>query len=163
MCTTYNLDLYFAYIVHIKQSFPTIFFFQIRQSQNVNIASFKGQLIQKFGHFSMFSVKNLRYLSCLVAAQQAKILKKSAIQGNHTHFTIKKARVMEPIALIFFIQPTVFWIFLQCHLFFQEIQYNCFLHNNVVKPKVKSLLIFYIHVKKFSKRNQEIFIALGLL
>ena len=127
MCTNYNLDLYSASIVHIKQSFLTIFFFQICQSQNVNIASFKGQLIQKFGHFTIFFCQNFEILiSCLLAAQQAKILKKSAIQGNHTHFTIKKARIMEPIALIFFIQPTVSWILLKCHLFFQEIYITIF-------------------------------------
>ena len=50
MCTNYNLDLYFAYQTIISN----YLFLQICQSQNVNIASFKGQLIQKFGHFSIF-------------------------------------------------------------------------------------------------------------
>ena len=141
MCTNYNLDLYFAYQTIISN----YLFLQICQSQNVNIASFKGQLIQKFGHFSIFFFsQNFEILiSCLLAAQQAKILKKSAIQGNHTHFTIKKARIMEPIALIFFIQPTVSLLdtFKMSFVFSRNI-HNNFLHNNVVKPGVKSL--FYL-------------------
>ena len=89
MCTTYNLDLYFAYIVHIKQSFPTIFF------SNTSITKCKYCILQGSANtkiwpfFNVFSQKfEIFILSCCSIAGK-NFEKKCNLGKPHTLYNQK--------------------------------------------------------------------------